>query len=188
MAAQARHQQSAAVQRVAAAALWNLTAGHNDNKLRCGEEGARLLVGALGTHVRDAAVVETVLGALATVLPGVVASLAGVWGWEGAGAVVGEDEGIVNGRSTRRATASNKSITSSSEGKVIKVTQAQGNTPKRGGVVAGKGSSIGSTSGVQGNSGSKLRNVRDQLAQMGTDITTKLILPGMDMLLGVDEG
>ena len=104
MAAQARHQHSAAVQRVAAAALWNLTAGHNDNKLRCGEQGARLLVGALETHVRDAAVVEAVLGALATVLPGVVASLAGVWGWEGAGAVVGAlREHLQNATAVKRA-------------------------------------------------------------------------------------
>jgi len=58
------------VQVAAAAALCNMTAGNNSNKRRCGEAAAQALVSALRTHGLESSVVEAVLGALVSILPG----------------------------------------------------------------------------------------------------------------------
>jgi hypothetical protein len=65
-----QHPNNEGIQRAGAAALWNLTAGNNDNKRGSGQAAVDTLAVALRRHVRVGPVVESVLGALASVLPG----------------------------------------------------------------------------------------------------------------------
>ena len=64
-----QHKNNEAVQLNAAAALLNMTAGNNTNKLQCGLSGVRILLEALHTRASNVSVLEMTLGALASILP-----------------------------------------------------------------------------------------------------------------------